>query len=124
MQTVAAPTPAPPPATGALPPGAGKDWASAYESAAPGVERELIRLLAAHGGLDAPKVGAEGPHGIPIDISWPHRHIAVSVYAMPDEDRDDLNAAGWSVVAADPDAIIAALVGSPDDAATTERGEL
>ncbi|MET0494359.1 MAG: DEAD/DEAH box helicase [Actinoplanes sp.] len=100
-----------------LPDGVDGSWASAYESAAPGVERDLIRLLAVHGGLEAPQIGAEGPQGIPMDICWPRVHIAVDLYDMPDEDRADLSSAGWHVVQPEPDAIVAALTG------TTERGE-
>ncbi|MEV4620515.1 DEAD/DEAH box helicase [Asanoa sp. NPDC049573] len=106
-------TPEPATADG-LPDEVGPGWASAYESAAPGVERDLIRLLAVHGGLEAPLIGAEGPDGIPIDISWPHLHIAVDLYDMADEDRTDLSSAGWHVVPAEPDAIVAALTGAAD----------
>ena len=101
-----------------LPAGVDESWLAPYESAAPGAERALIRLLAAHGGLDAPVIGVEGPQGIPMDISWPSRRLVVAVYDFLDEDRADLHAAGWHVVEADLDAIVAALTG------TTETVEL
>jgi hypothetical protein len=113
-----------PAVTEGLPDGVDEKWAAAYESAAPGAERELILLLAAHAGLEAPLVGAEGPQGIPMDLSWPRLHVAVALYDMPDEDRDDLGAAGWHVVKPDPEAIVAALSGHANNAGTTERGEL
>uniref|UniRef100_A8M876 Helicase superfamily 1 and 2 ATP-binding n=1 Tax=Salinispora arenicola (strain CNS-205) TaxID=391037 RepID=A8M876_SALAI len=100
-----------------LPDGVDESWVSAYESAAPGAERDLIRLLAVRGGLEAPLIGVEGPQGIPVDISWPHRHLAVDLYDMPDEDRADLSSAGWRVVQPDPEVIVAALTD------TTDRGE-
>lgn len=109
-------TPAPAGSDG-LPDGVDGNWASAYESAAPGAERDLIRQLAVHGGLEAPLIGVEGPQGIPIDICWPQLHIAVDLYDMPDEDRVDLSSAGWHVVQPDPEVIVAALTG------TTDRGE-
>ncbi len=93
----------------ALPAGTDESWLAPYESAAPGIERQLIRLLAEHGGIQAPVVGAEGPQGIPMDLSWPDRQVVVAVYDMPDEDRADLTAAGWVVVEAELATIIAAL---------------
>jgi hypothetical protein len=108
---VAAPEPA---ASDGLPDGVDESWASAYESAASGVERDLIRLLAAHGELKAPLIGAEGPDGIPMDICWPNLRVAVDLYDMPDQDRSDLHSAGWQVVKPEPDAIIAALSGNTD----------
>jgi hypothetical protein len=59
-----------------------------------------------------------------MDLSWPRLHVAVALYDMPDEDRDDLGAAGWHVVKPDPEAIVAALSGHANNAGTTERGEL
>ncbi|GIE95804.1 DEAD/DEAH box helicase [Paractinoplanes rishiriensis] len=108
---VAAPEPA---ASDSLPDGVDESWASAYESAASGVERDLIRLLAAHGELKAPLIGAEGPDGIPMDICWPNLQVAVDLYDMPDQDRADLHSAGWQVVKPEPEAIIAALSGTTD----------
>ncbi len=124
---VGAPT-VPPPTVGAgaegLPEDLDAEWAGAYESAAPGRERAFIRELASHHGLAAPHIGAEGPHGIPLDISWPGYRIVVEIQDMPDEDRHDLHAAGWHVVKADSDAVIAALAATANNAGTTDSGEL
>jgi len=84
-------------------------WADLYDVAAPGEERELVAALAAHQALTPPVIGAEGPDGIPLDVAWPDRRIAVAFAHMPPEDRADLVAAGWRVVDPAPDAIIAAL---------------
>jgi hypothetical protein len=107
-----------------VPQGLSPEWISAHEAAAPGPERTLILILARHGNLPAPVVGAEGPHGIPLDISWPRLHIAVaSANDMLDEDRDDLKHAGWSVVDADPDAIVAAVAAAAPGSRSDEQGE-
>ena len=110
-QQAATTTSAPKTEPDTLPEGIDQSWHAPYEAAAPGLERTLIRLLAEHGGIKAPVVGAEGPGGIPMDLSWPEQHVAASFYDMPDEDRDDLTAAGWVVVEAELATIIAALTG-------------
>jgi hypothetical protein len=89
------------------------EWADVYAEAAAGPEQELVRALAEHGGLTPPEVGDEGPDGIVVDLSWPRLRVAVTLPSMPEEDRGDLEAAGWRVVEASPDAIAAALAG-PD----------
>jgi hypothetical protein len=107
-----------------LPEGIGAEWITAHEAAAPGPERSLILTLARHGSLPAPVVGAEGPQGIPLDISWPKLHIAVaSADDMLDEDRDDLKGAGWSIIDADPDAIVAAVTTATPGSRSDEHGE-
>lgn len=80
-------------------------WAVAYEAAEPGVERELLRALSRRGGIAAPVVGAEGPDGIPLDVSWPAWHVAVDIRNMSSKDRQDLEAAGWRVLPAEADSI-------------------
>lgn len=84
-------------------------WAEAYEESSPGAERDLVVALARHGSLVPPKVGSEGPQGIPLDLSWPDLRIAVALSAMPDQDRIDLEEAGWRVILPAPDAIATAL---------------
>ena len=91
---------------------------TSYDAAAPGDERDLIAALAVHGDLAAPVIGAEGPEGIPMDISWPRLHVAVGVPHMPTEDRADLISAGWHVV--DPTTRTSSLRGAD---ATTARAE-
>jgi hypothetical protein len=84
-------------------------WAAAYEAAAPGEERNLVAALATEAELVAPVVGAEGPDGIPLDLAWPDRQVAVAFEHMPATDRADLAAAGWQVVEPSPELIVAAL---------------
>jgi hypothetical protein len=102
-----APSPTPAEATAEMPP----EWAAAYAKASAGQERDLVRALAERDGLTPPEVGDEGPDGIVVDLSWPLLHVAVALATMPAEDRNDLEAAGWRVVEASPDAIAAALAG-------------
>jgi hypothetical protein len=107
-----------------VPGGLSPEWLTAHETAAPGPERNLILILARHGGLPAPVVGAEGPQGIPLDISWPRLHIAVaSSDDMLDEDRDELKHAGWNIVDADPVAIVAAVTAVAPGIRSDEHGE-
>ncbi|MGW7477073.1 DEAD/DEAH box helicase [Nonomuraea muscovyensis] len=107
-----------------VPSGLNEDWAMAYEAANPGIERELILALAGYDGLVPPAVGVEGPEGIPLDLSWPDLHIVVALPQMPDEDRHDLEAAGWRIIEPGPEAIVAALVGAANTTETDQRGEL
>lgn len=85
------------------------EWANAYDDAVPGVERALVAALAAYG-IKPPVVGAEGPDGIPLDISWPNLRVTVGFPHMPPQDRADLVSAGWLVVDPEPD-IVATAVG-------------
>ncbi|OZM79674.1 DEAD/DEAH box helicase [Pseudonocardia sp. MH-G8] len=85
------------------------EWQQIFDKAAPGVERELVAELARTGGLPLPKVGAEGPDGIPIDLSWPALQVAVAMPHMPAEDRADLTTAGWHLVEPGADVIATAL---------------
>lgn len=84
-------------------------WADVYDAARPGDERKLVAALASYDGLVPPVVGAEGPDGIPLDLSWPDRQVAVAVTEMSAQDRADLEAAGWRVVGPSPDHVVAAL---------------
>jgi ATP-dependent helicase YprA (DUF1998 family) len=93
------------------------EWAEAYGAASQGLERDLILALSVRSGVVPPTVGAEGPDGIPVDMSWPALQLAVGLPNMPDEDRGDLEAAGWRIIEPGADEIVAALV-----AAGTARG--
>jgi hypothetical protein len=86
-------------------------WADVYDAAAPGAERELVAALADHG-LIPPVVGAEGPDGIPLDLSWPELQVAVAFPHMAQRDRADLFSAGWLIVDPSPDLVVAAVVGA------------
>lgn len=83
-----------------------EEWALVYESASPGFERDLVLALADAGAPVSPTIGAEGPDGIMIDVSWPTLRIVVGTEAMPAQDRADLEAAGWVVVPPDAATII------------------
>ena len=105
----AKPEPVATPSTG---PELASEWQEIFDQAAPGVEQDLVAELARAGGLPLPEVGAEGPDGIPIDLSWPELQIAVAMPPMPAEDRDDLVAAGWRLVEPRVDVIVTALAGA------------
>ncbi|PWU54785.1 heavy metal resistance protein CzcA [Micromonospora sp. S4605] len=95
-------------------------WADVYDAAAPGDERNLVAALAAQDGLTPPVVGAEGPDGIPLDLSWPNLQVVVAFPHMPRQDRADLAAAGWRVLDPSPDLVAAALA----DATPDKHGDL
>ncbi|ODU05910.1 MAG: heavy metal resistance protein CzcA [Pseudonocardia sp. SCN 72-86] len=97
------------PAAADVPPDLDDEWARAVAAARAGSERELVLALAAAGAPLAPEIGGESPEGIMIDIAWPSLHIVIETDDMPAEDRTDLEAAGWVVVAPDPTAVIAEL---------------
>ncbi|MDN5747506.1 MAG: DEAD/DEAH box helicase [Pseudonocardia sp.] len=83
-----------------------EEWSHAYETASPGFERDLVLALADAGAPVSPTIGAEGPDGIMIDVAWPILLIAVGTQSMPEEDKADLEAAGWVVVPPDAATII------------------
>ncbi|MFY1654009.1 DEAD/DEAH box helicase [Solwaraspora sp. WMMB762] len=80
-------------------------WADVYDAAAPGEERRLVAALAAHDGIAPPVVGAEGPDGIPLDLSWPTLRVAVAFAHMSAQDRADLAEAGWRLVEPTPELV-------------------
>lgn len=95
-------------------------WQGAYETAAEGAERAFVVALAERD-VAVPAVGYETPDdGIPIDLSWPDQRVAVALASMPQEDRVDLEAAGWRVVPPDLDLVVAALDGGRPDTAQPE----
>jgi len=73
-------------------------WLQLVLDARQGVERDTVRALAAAPGVAVPVLGFEGPEGIPVDIAWPQARLAIAVDGMPAADRDDLRAAGWTVL--------------------------
>jgi hypothetical protein len=105
-----------------VPAGLDIGWSEAWQSASAGLERDLIVTLATRGAPAPPAVGAEGPEGIPLDLSWPQVHVVGATSRMPDEDRQDLEAAGWQIIEPQPDAIVAALA-SAQAAGTNPFGE-
>ncbi|PXY20009.1 DEAD/DEAH box helicase [Prauserella flavalba] len=84
-------------------------WADVYDAAASDFERQLITALAAHGGIVPPTIGTEGPDGIMLDVSWPAQRVAVAFDHTPQQDREDLIAAGWQVVEPTLEQIVVAL---------------
>ena len=107
--TELAAAPEPVPAGPASGPDLSPAWQQVFDEAASGIEQDLVTELAGVGGLPLPDVGAEGPDGIPIDLSWPTLQIAVAMPHMPAEDRDDLAAAGWHLIEPRADDIATAL---------------
>ena len=73
-------------------------WMQLVLDARQGVERDTVRALASAPGVAVPVLGFEGPEGIPVDIAWPQARLAIAVDGMPAADRDDLRAAGWTVL--------------------------
>lgn len=71
----------------------------------------LVELDRRH--VIAPAIGWESADGIPLDIAWPDRRLAV-VIDLSDADRTELEHEGWTLVAADPDAVTQALSGAPN----------
>jgi hypothetical protein len=67
-----------------------------------------LELLALAGSVPVPVVGYESEEGIVIDVAWPDLKIAVYLDPNPDDCRD-LEAAGWTLLAAETDALIGAL---------------
>lgn len=102
------PTSAPIPAVSPAP-AMSPAWAEVYAQASEGAERTIVVALADRDGLPVPSIGEEGPDGIPIDMGWPDRRLAVELSGMTAEDRTDLESAGWRVVEPEPDKIAAVL---------------
>jgi ATP-dependent helicase YprA (DUF1998 family) len=82
-------------------------WASLYEATVSEAEKQVIALLAASGAPE-PRLGHETGSGLPLDISWPEHHVAVDI-GLADQDRDELRQDGWTLVEAEPGAILSAL---------------
>ncbi|MRK01382.1 DEAD/DEAH box helicase [Aeromicrobium sp. S22] len=82
------------------------DWVPLLAQAT-GAERALLQLLAASD-VDKPVIGFESAGGIPLDVSWPDKRLALDIEFVDDE-RDELSAEGWTLVPSDVTAIHAAL---------------
>jgi ATP-dependent helicase YprA (DUF1998 family) len=83
-------------------------WRTCLEKAAGAEEKALVRDLARRPAIPAPRMGYESEDGIMIDAAWPEHKIAAYVTVDP-HDREDLTNAGWQVLRATSDAVIAAL---------------
>jgi len=81
------------------------EWSAVWQDAAEGIERDLMVALSNRAGLTTPTIGDEGPDGIMLDIAWPDSKSVVDVHKMPEQDRADLEAAGWTVLPPDADVI-------------------
>lgn len=82
-------------------------WQVVLEYAVEGPERDFVLALAQAGSIPAPELGVEVGGGIPIDIAWPERRLAVCL-EWDDSARADLTAAGWTCVDPTVDAVEAA----------------
>tara|TARA_B100001179_G_C18254902_1_gene259921 strand:+ start:116 stop:469 length:354 start_codon:yes stop_codon:yes gene_type:complete len=78
-----------------------------FALAGPEQQQLMLELVNAEVGPVA-SYGVETDEGIPLDIAWPTQRVVVDL-ALTDEDRRDLAAAGWRIVAARMDDIRAAL---------------
>ena len=88
------------------------DWAAQLDQAADDEEVALLLELATTTTVPAPRVGYESDEGIIITVAWPDHRVAA--YLSPDpDDRRDLEAVGWHVLAADVAAIAAVLGEAP-----------
>jgi hypothetical protein len=96
-------------------------WRRAWESVTAATEKDLIVELAQRRLVPVPDIGPEGPDGIPLDLAWPKRRIAVDLSGLPDQDRHDLETAGWQVLGPDADAVVRAL-GIQDEVAADTAG--
>jgi len=105
-RTEQAPVPAPAPTDR---PDLIAEWSAVWQDAAEGLERDLVVALASHTGLATPVIGDEGPDGIMLDMAWTDRKSVVDVRGMPEQDRADLEAAGWTVLPPDADTIASRL---------------
>ena len=101
-----------------LPDDASAPWLAAHADADSPAERALLAALARVEGVDAPVVGGEGPDGIPVELAWPARRLAVELTPLPEQDRADLTDHGWVVVPGDVEAIIAVLRSATDTEVT------
>ena len=93
-------------ATPALPAVGDAEWAALLVQAM-GDELDVLIALAAHG-APIPQLGLEIGDGIPVSFAWPDRKVAASSQ-LTEEDRAELTAAGWIVVPATFDSLVAAL---------------
>ncbi len=84
-------------------------WREIFEAMLDERGRLLVKALV-RAGADLPNgVGDElGASAIPVDLAWSDRRVAVLVEPV-DEDVDELQAEGWTVVGTDPDSVLAAL---------------
>ncbi|MDX8145020.1 DEAD/DEAH box helicase [Lentzea sp. BCCO 10_0061] len=79
-------------------------WSALYRSAVSEAEKSMIAQLAKTD-APAPELGFETASGLPIDISWPALRVAVNLH-LEQEDRDELAEDGWTLVEAEPEAIL------------------
>lgn len=83
------------------------EWAETLEFA-DGDERELLSQLSILPDMVIPTIGVEVGDGIPLGIAWEIEQIAVSL-GLADEDRTELEKAGWVIVEPNVEDVVAAL---------------
>ncbi|PFG29926.1 DEAD/DEAH box helicase [Paramicrobacterium agarici] len=83
------------------------EWASTFEVASDD-ERVLLEELSVVHDMIVPEVGIEVGDGIPVGIAWPGRKLAIDS-DLDEQSRLELRDLGWTIVSADPDAIVRAL---------------
>ncbi|VFA81761.1 ATP-dependent helicase [Gordonia paraffinivorans] len=77
-------------------------WREAYENVDESA-RKLVALLA-ESGLPVPEIGEEASGGIPLEISWPQKKVAVDFF-VDDDEREELERTGWTLCGPDLDII-------------------
>ncbi|WP_166869341.1 DEAD/DEAH box helicase [Salinibacterium sp. ZJ70] len=71
------------------------------------IERQLLASVGAND-LPLPALGHETGDGIPLAVCWPDRKIVLD-HDLADDERQDLLAAGWTIVVPQPEAVRTAL---------------
>ncbi|MCY7413137.1 MAG: hypothetical protein LH471_08925, partial [Salinibacterium sp.] len=83
------------------------EWQEALDLAEDG-EKALLLELSGVADIVVPSIGIEVADGIPVGIGWEPQRVAVDTL-LPPGDVHDLRQAGWTVVAAELSAIVAAM---------------
>ena len=84
-------------------------WQDLAEQAIDEEERGVLGRLAAAGIQALPEMGAEAVDGISLDISWKAPKVAILLSHTPEGERDELVAAGWTVLEPGDEGLVAAL---------------
>lgn len=73
-------------------------WQEMIDDALDENESAALQALVRAGIQERPEIGEESKEGIPVDIGWQQRRVALDTGAMSEEDRQDLQTGGWTIV--------------------------